>query len=101
MTQTTSSIMNSWSLIAFAKQFGPEMRVGEFTNSQSGEVFRSCIFIREDEKTFVRFSKNLGELTPREIVQRKDDLQVVLLDTGKYSLCSKGANQWELVDLGL
>ena len=101
MTQTTSSIMNSWSLIAFAKQFGPEMRVGEFTNSQSGEIFRSCIFLKGDEKTFVRFSKNLGELTPREIVQRKDDLQVVLLDTGKYSLCSKGANQWELVDLGL
>ena len=101
MTQTTSSIMNSWSLLAFAKQFGPEMRVGEFTNSQSGEIFRSCIFLKEGKKTFVRFSKNLGELTPRKIVQRKDDLQVVLLDTGKYSLCSKGENQWELVDLGL
>lgn len=101
MTQTTSSIMNSWSLIAFAKQFGPEMRVGEFTAKKTREVFRSCIFIKDGEKTFVRFSKNLGELTPREIVQRKDDLQVVLLDTGKYSLCSKGANQWALVDLGL
>lgn len=101
MTQTTSSIMNSWSLIAFAKQFGAEMRVGEFTNSQSGEIFRSCIFLKEGEKTFVRFSQNLGELSPREIVNRKDDLQVVLLDTGKYSLCSKGENQWELVDLGL
>lgn len=101
MTQTTSSIMNSWSLIAFAKQFGPEMRVGEFTNSQSGEIFRSCAFIKEGVKTWVRFSKNLGELSPREIARRKDDLQVVLLDTGKYSLCSKGENQWELVDLGL
>ena len=100
MAQT--KIVNSWSLISFAKGFGPKMQVGEFINKDTGEPFSSCIFTDKDgEKTFVAFSSNLGELTPREIAKMKNDLQVVKLESGNYSLCKKGQSSWEDVDLGL
>ena len=102
MAQSNSTIINSWSLIAFAKAFGPKMQVGDFVNKDSGEEFKSCIFTAADDtKTFVAFSSKLGTLTPREIAAQKDDLQVVQLESGNYSLCHKGAETWETVDLGL
>lgn len=99
MTQTTSTIKNSWSLLAFAKKNG-KMCVGKFANKETGEKFKSCIFTNDDgENTFVRFSSNLGELTPKEIAEQKDELQVVQLESGNYSLCKKGQSSWEEVNL--
>ena len=40
---TMKGIKNSWSLVAFAKAHG-KMQIGEFTNSETGEIFKSCIF---------------------------------------------------------
>lgn len=93
-------IVNSWSLIAFAKSHG-KMQVGEFTNSQTNEDFKSCIFTDPSDNTrvFVAFSSNLGELTPKQIVEMKDQLQVVELESGNYSLCKVGQNSWEDVNL--
>lgn len=103
MTQSNNQgIINSWSLISFAKSHG-KMQVGEFTNSDSGEVFKSCIFTdpaNRDNKTFVAFSSKLGELSPLEIARMKDDLQVVELASGHYSLCKQGQGNWQDVDLG-
>lgn len=96
-------IVNSWSLIAFAKTHG-NMQVGKFTSSVDGEIFKSCIFTDKanpTNKTFVAFSSKLGELTPKEIAQQKDSLQVVELEGGHFSLCKQGANSWEDVDLGI
>lgn len=106
MANTASTgIKNSWSLIAFAKSFGPKMQVGQFVNKDTGETWKSTIFTKGDQRTFVAFSRNLGELTPKEIAQQKDDLQVVLCETKEgndmYALCHKGENTWEDVDLGL
>lgn len=100
MAQPTSKIMNSWSLISFAKEYGPKMEVGKFVDSRDGSEFHSCVFTKGDTKTFVSFSSRLGELTPREIVAQKDDLRVVQLESGNYSLC-KNQSSWEEVDLGL
>ena len=94
-------IVNSWSLIAFAKAHG-KMQVGEFANKETGEVFKSCIFTdAQQNRCFVAFSSKMGELSPREIAAQKDDLQVVQLESGNYSLCRQGQNAWEDVDLGL
>lgn len=95
-------IKNSWSLIDFAKSHG-KMQVGEFANQESGEVFKSCIFTNpsDNTRTFVAFSSKLGVLTPQEIAKRKDDLQVVELESGNFSLCNTGANAWQDVDLGI
>lgn len=100
-TATVSTIKNSWSLIAFAKQFGPKMQVGEFVNKETGEDFKSCIFTNGGTRTFVAFSSKMGVLSPREIAAKKNELQVVQLESGHYSLCKQGENTWEEVDLGL
>lgn len=93
------------SLLAFAKTYGPQMQVGQFTHTDedTGEVshFKSCIFTKGDERTFVAFSSKMGELSPREIVAQKNSLQVVQLESGNYILCKQGENTWEDVDLGL
>lgn len=100
-TATVLTIKNSWSLIAFAKEFGPKMQVGEFVNKETGEDFKSCIFTNGETKTFVAFSSKMGPLSPREIAAQKNELQVVQLESGNYSLCKQGKNTWEDVDLGL
>lgn len=100
-----TGIKNSWTLLQFAKKFGKKMQVGSFVNKDTGETWKSCIFSDGDNRTFVAFSRNLGELTPKEIAQQKDDLQVVQCETKEgndmYALCHKGENTWEDVDLGL
>lgn len=93
--------------MAFARMRGPKMQVGNFTNGKTGDKFKSCIFTNnEGTATFVSFSNNLGVLTPQQIAAQKDELQVVELETEGYedhhfSLCKKGENNWETVDLGL
>lgn len=97
-------IKNSWGLVAFARMKG-KMQVGQFKN-EDGVEFKSCIFTAPDgTRSFVRFSQNLGEMTPAEIAAQKADLQVVerLGDDGKtrFILAKTGQNNWQDVDLGL
>lgn len=96
-------IKNSWSLIAFARMKG-KMQVGEFVNGDNGKTFKSCIFTDPNDasnRCFVSFSSKLGVLTPQQIKEQKDELQVVELESGRYSLCKQGDNSWENVDLGI
>lgn len=102
-TNANQGIKNSWSLLTFAKMHG-RMQVGNFTNSDTGEDFKSCIFTNptDNTRTFVAFSSKLGELTPSEIASRKNDLQVVELEnSGNYYLCNVGQNAWDDVNLGI
>ena len=87
-----SKIIKTWSLLDFAREFGPKMQVGEFINSKTQETFKSCIFIKDNTKTYVAFNSKLGELTPKEIVERKNSLIVVQVDSGIYSLCEDFIN---------
>lgn len=93
-------IRNSWGLVAFARSHG-KMQVGSFVNKETGECFKSCIFTNPNtqERVFVAFSSKMGELTPAEISTQKNELQVVELESGNFSLCKVGANNWEDVDL--
>ena len=101
-TAQNVGIKNSWSLLAFAKSHG-KMQVGDFVNKETGEAFKSCIFTNPEtqDRCFVAFSSKMGEMTPQEIAAKKDELQVVELESGNYSLCKVGANAWEDVELGL
>jgi hypothetical protein len=101
-TAQNVGIKNSWSLLAFAKSHG-KMQIGEFANKETGETFKSCIFTNptDNSRCFVAFSSKMGELTPRQIAEQKDELQVVELESGNYSLCRQGANAWEDVDLDI
>ena len=101
MATSNVGIKNSWSLISFAKSHG-RMKVAPFVNKETGEAFKSCAFLRSDgEITLVAFSSKLGELTPKQIAEQKDDLQVVQLESGSFKLCKTGHDTWEDVDLGL
>lgn len=64
-----------WSLLDFAREHG-KMQVGSFINKETQETWKSCIFTLNDVKTFVAFSSKLGELTPKEIAERKNQLKV-------------------------
>ncbi len=95
-------IKNSWTLLAFAKEHG-RMQVGDFTtigDDGNKRDFKSCIFTDNGgNRVFVAFSSNLGVLSPIEIVKRKNELQVVELESGSYILCAQGDNAWADVDL--
>ena len=101
METTTVGIKNSWSLISFAKAHG-RMKVAPFFNKKTKESFKSCAFLSSEGKlTLVAFSSNLGELTPKQIAEQKDNLQVVQLESGSFKLCKTVHDTWEDVDLGL
>lgn len=92
------TIINSWPLLTFAKEHG-KMQVGDFQNKETGEMFKACIFTQTDgTRVFVAFSSKLGELTPKEIAAMKDELVVVQLESGNYSLCKRDTT-WEDIDL--
>ena len=100
-TAQNVGIKNSWSLISFARAHG-KMTVAPFVNKETGEAFKSCVFVNsEGATTLVAFSSNLGELTPQQIASQKDSLQVVKLESGTFKLCKQGNGSWEDVDLGL
>lgn len=101
-TAKNSGIVNSWSLISFKNQFG-KLHTGHFQGKDADgkpTTFKSCIFYNDPaDKTFVGFSSNLGELSDADIVRRKNDLQVVQLESGNYRLCNIGENSWSEIDL--
>lgn len=79
-------IEQCWDLLEFASLHG-KMKVAPFYNSNTGENFKTCAFVDENEKVIlVGFSKNLGERTPAQIVQDKHILRVAKLKNGSYKL---------------
>ena len=98
--ETNSSILQSWSLLEFAKNY-VKMKVGDFVNRNTGEEFKSCMFLKKDGTCdYVGFHSQLGELTPTEISKRKKELKVGLTQSGKYVLYDH-IDDWENIDLGL
>lgn len=98
--ETNSSILQSWSLLEFAKNY-VKMKVGTFVNSNTGEEFKSCMFLKKDGTyDYVGFHSQLGELTPAEISKRKKELKVGLTESEKYVLYDH-IDDWEIVDLRL
>lgn len=91
----------TWTLTEFSKEFGPMQFSDSQINSDTKEVFTSCRFIKNDNKTYVNFHKSLGVLTKEEIIQKKGDLQVGLNMNDKYVLFIGKAGSLDDVDLGL
>ena len=89
-----------WSLTEFAKKFD-RMKVGDCTNHETGKVFKSCIFFKDSNLTFVNFYKTIGVLTKEEINERKDELKVGRTFNNKYYLYVGKDNFPNDVDLNL
>jgi hypothetical protein len=83
------TIQQRWDLVEFAKLKG-KMQVGTFEDKETGKTFKSNIFTDKDgNKCYVSFSSKLGELNAADIVQKKDQLEVVLNEDGLYVLQEK------------
>lgn len=94
-------IKDSWSFMDFARKMGQPKRA-QLTNNETGENFAALMFPTKQgdrDFTMVAFSSNLGELSVKEIVERKDELQVVQLESDNYYLCNKGNGAWEDINL--
>lgn len=96
-------IVSSISLLAFAREHG-KMQVGNFTNKETGEQFKSAVFSNEKGRTFAHFSekiRNKGIPTPQVLARDYAKYQVVTNENGNFILCEQGENQWEDVNLPL
>ena len=84
----TQGLAQTWSLMDFARIKG-KMSVAPFTRKEDGSTFKSCIFRGPAGVCFVAFSSKLGELTPAEIVARKNELSVSQLAVSKSYVLHK------------
>lgn len=69
-------IVQTWSLLDFAKEYGPKVHIANCINNKTGDKFKCVVFGEEDNRTFVAFSSKLGELTAKEMKERKHQLKV-------------------------
>lgn len=80
------SSIKIWTLDEFTSEFGPMMQVKEYANGKTGDLFKSCVFTKGKTRTFVSFSSKLGEHTKKELLDMKDGLIVMKVQSGKYKL---------------
>lgn len=110
MSQSTKpGIAKSWTLIAFKADYDHMKITPEFTNTETGETFKSLAFYNDDDREnmiLVGFSESCGidsSLSDAKIVsalrQTKDNLQIVKLKSGSYKLCKQGTDTWTEVEL--
>ena len=81
-------IKDSWSFMDFARKMGQPKRA-QLTNSETGKNFVALMFPTKQgdrEFTMVAFSSNLGELSAADVAARKEELQVVQLESGGIPL---------------
>lgn len=100
MAQTENRIINHWSFLAFAREFGADFAKGECVNHETGETFQACTFTKDGNRTFVGIGKSLDQtMSLQEIVAAHKGLQVVQFNNGNYVLCKQGETTWETVNL--
>lgn len=97
-----SAFIKTYTLIEFARQYGPKMQVGTFTNSKTHENYKACLFTDNNGlQTYVSFSSELGELNPSQIEERKSELMIGQLSSRKYILYDNNWHDWADVELGI
>lgn len=97
----SGSFSRTWTLAEFSREFGSMQFSDSQINSDTGEVFTSCRFINNNDKTYVNFHKSLGVLTKEEILRRQKELKVGQSLTGKYFFYTGEAGKIEDVDLNI
>lgn len=92
-------VTQGWTLREFVSSYGPKIKLGQFTNKESGEQYKALMIGKEGDWTQVSFSSNLGVLSASAIATSANTLRVVLLESGNYKLCTAGENAWEDIEL--
>lgn len=92
-------IKDSMSFRNFVKTHGnPTLTTNEIVDNETGELKQVKSLYFKNSSLFVGFSRKLGELSYSQMVQKFDDLQVVLRENGRYSLCNKGTIEGQDLD---
>lgn len=85
------TVKSTTPLFEFAKRY-KHFKIGSFKN-ESNESSKRCLFFNDTNSIVeVHFSSRYGELTPEQIKNQKDSLQIVELSNGKYILTRKGTS---------
>lgn len=89
----------SWTLLDFARKYGPNMQV--YTSTKANGYRPFCRFIKKDGTiTYVRFFSQLGILTASEISKRKNELYIgKVVSSGNFYLYAGNVKAWETVEL--
>lgn len=74
--ESKTIIIQTWSLLNFAKEYGPKVQIADCINNKTGDKFKCVVFGEKDNRTLVAFSSKLGELTAKEMIERKYQLKV-------------------------
>lgn len=74
--ESKTIIIQTWSLLNFAKEYGPKVQIADCINNKTGDKFKCVVFGEKDNRTLVAFSSKLGELTAKEMIERKHQLKV-------------------------
>jgi glucan phosphorylase len=98
MAQKENRIINSWSFLAFAGEFGKVINRQHWTPAE-GAPFETLSFRESKDTTkakYVHFSKQLGELSNKELKDQMGDLQVVELKVDPEVLASRAEKGQQL-----
>lgn len=94
--ESSSLFINDYPLVEFVKLFGPKIQIG--THTKNDKTYHDCRFINSKGMiTKVSFFSQLGELTKEEIKNRKDELYVGQMKSGKYYIHDENVRPWEEV----
>lgn len=101
-TPSNPGIKQGWSLKEFVQAMG-KPKLATLTNSETNEEFKALMFPTpqgERSNTLVAFSSKIEESdhNSKFISEHKDELRIVELESGNYSLCLAG-DAWEDIDL--
>lgn len=67
--------IKEWSLLDFAREYG-KPKLAHCKNQDTEEEFTCVVFRETSDRIFVAFSPIIGELSPQEIAERKNQLKV-------------------------
>ena len=93
-----SKILNSWTLMEFGTEFGRVVNRQEW-NPEGGQPFHTLSFrpSKESNKaTYVHYSSKMGELSPKQLKEQKDGLQIVQVEVDEETKASRAAKGQQL-----
>lgn len=91
----------AWTFMSFVKIFGPKIGIASHMNNRTNVIFHTCEVSDSNGRTVsVRFDSSLGELTSKQLKERKMELWVgKRKDNNRYYLYDKNYKEWLDIDL--
>ena len=98
MAQNSNNIINHWSFLAFAGEFGKVINKQVWT-PEEGSPFATLSFrlSKDDTKAkYVHFSSKLGELSKEQLKTLRNELQVIQREVDAETLARRAAKGQQL-----